>query len=87
MDRRIIQTIIPSILLAILLVLFIPAVATSHQLTISVQTHWRYFSHEIGSDTMHASFYLFGGGDIEWWQGGAVFVYTCLLYTSPSPRD
>jgi len=72
MDRRV----IPAIMLAIALALSIPAVAASRQITISLQTHHRYFSHEIGSETMHASFYLFGGDDIEWWQGGAVFIYT-----------
>ena len=71
MDKRV----IPAIMLAIALILSIPAVAAPSEIAISLQTHQRYFSHEIGSETMHASFYLFGGEDIQWWQGGAVFVY------------
>jgi len=75
MDGRVMQTMMLPVLLAIMLVLSMPAAATSSQLTISVQTHRRYFSHEVGFETVYASFYLFGGRDVEWWQGGAVFMY------------
>ncbi|MEM2448960.1 MAG: hypothetical protein QXT14_08450, partial [Candidatus Bathyarchaeia archaeon] len=42
---------------------------------ISVRGHRKYFNTAIGDYTYYQSFYLFGGEDIRWWQGGAVFEY------------
>jgi hypothetical protein len=66
---------VPALLLIAALALAIPAVAASNTMIIGLETHRRYFSQEIGSETIHASFYLFGGDHIQWWQGGAVFIY------------
>jgi len=71
---------IPALLLIILLlavsVLIIPVTATTNTMVIRLQTHHKYYSYEIGSETTYASFYLFIGEDIEWWQGGAIFIYS-----------
>jgi hypothetical protein len=69
------RKLVPTLLLIAALAIAIPAVAASNTMVIDLETNRRYFNQEIGSDTVHASFYLFGGDHIQWWQGGAVFVY------------
>ena len=50
-----------------------------------------FFSHQLGSFVgvwLGGLFYdIYGSYDIVWWVGIGVGAFSCLLYTSPSPRD
>ena len=65
---------IPVLLVIALLVVAVPVNATA-TMTIDVRAHREYYNTELKDYTTHMSFYLFTGDDIQWWQGGAVFVY------------
>ncbi|MEM4006103.1 MAG: hypothetical protein QXT92_00395 [Nitrososphaerota archaeon] len=68
-----------SSVLAVVLLLTLPTALAVEQetakLSISVRGHREYFNTAIGDYTYYQSFYMFGGKDVQWWQGGAVFEY------------
>jgi hypothetical protein len=61
--------------IAILTLLAIPLALAEQTMTIELETHRKYYNPTIGDYVKHASFYLFGGEDIQWWSGGAKFIY------------
>jgi hypothetical protein len=63
------------IVVASMLFLVLPLASAERKMSIEVQTHRPYYNYEIGDYTRYASFYLFQGEDIRWWQGGAIFLY------------
>jgi hypothetical protein len=63
------------IVVASMLFLVFPLASAERKMSIEVQTHRPYYSFEIGDYTRYASFYLFQGEGIRWWQGGAIFLY------------
>jgi len=65
-----------SIMLAtMLLLLIVLPISAAPTMTIDVKAHREYYNTELKDYTKYESFYLFTGDDIQWWQGGAVFVY------------
>jgi len=65
------------ILFCIILLAFsmiVPAFAAK-TMPIEVETHREFVSPYTGNVERHASFYAFTGEHIQWWAGGAVFIY------------
>jgi hypothetical protein len=65
------------ILFCIILLAFsmiVPAFAAK-TMPIEVETHREFVSPYTGEVERHASFYAFTGEHIQWWAGGAVFIY------------
>jgi hypothetical protein len=65
------------ILFCIILLAFsmiVPAFAAK-TMPIEVETHREFVSPYTGEVERHASFYAFTGDHIQWWTGGAVFIY------------
>jgi len=70
-----------------LLLAFLPPLFAAETINISVETHRPYYNPEIGLYVKRASFYLLGGEDIQWWQGGAVFKYYLPSETAKQKID
>ncbi|MEM2571338.1 MAG: hypothetical protein QXP96_06450, partial [Thermoproteota archaeon] len=45
------------------------------KVSVEVRGHRKYFNPTFNDYIYRQSFYLFGGNDVQWWQGGAVFIY------------
>ena len=67
---------IPILLCITLLALSMIAPAfAAETMLIEVETHRKFISPYTGNVVRHASFYAFTGDHIQWWTGGAIFIY------------
>jgi len=64
-----------STLMLLLVVMMLPFAAADNAMTIDLETHRQYYNSDLGAYVNSAGFHLFGGEHVEWWQGGAVFIY------------
>jgi hypothetical protein len=64
-----------STLMLLLVAMMLPFAAADNAMTIGLKTHRQYYNSDLGAYVNSAGFHLFGGEHVQWWQGGAVFIY------------
>jgi hypothetical protein len=64
-----------STLMLLLFAMMLPFAAADNAMTIGLETHRQYYNSDLGAYVNSAAFHLFGGEHVQWWQGGAVFIY------------